>query len=87
LKTARPVLTVAAVMKLLHTTKSTAGRCVELLVKAGVLAETTGRKRDRTFVYQAYLDRLSAGGEVTDHAAPRARRQGAGPRSAVRAAW
>lgn len=59
-----PVVTVAAVMKLVETTKPTAGRAIELLVAAGVLAETTGRKRDRSFVYRAYLDRLRVGTEL-----------------------
>ena len=40
-----PVVTVASAMKLVETTKPTAGRSIELLVTAGVLAETTGKKR------------------------------------------
>lgn len=59
-----PVVTVASVMKLVETTKPTSGRAVELLVAAGVLVETTGKKRDRSFVYQAYLDRLRIGTEL-----------------------
>jgi len=59
-----PVVTVASVMKLVETTKPTAGRAIELLVAAGVLAETTGKKRDRSFVYRAYLDRLRVGTEL-----------------------
>jgi Fic family protein len=59
-----PVVTVASVMKLVDTTKPTAGRAVELLVAAGVLVETTGKKRDRSFVYRAYLDRLRVGTEL-----------------------
>ena len=59
-----PVLTVASVMKLVETTKPTAGRAIELLVAAGVLVETTGKKRDRSFVYQSYLDRLRIGTEL-----------------------
>lgn len=59
-----PVLTVASVMKLVKTTKPTAGRAIELLAAAGVLVETTGKKRDRSFVYQAYLDRLRVGTEL-----------------------
>jgi hypothetical protein len=51
-------------MRLVETTKPTAGRAIELLVAAGVLAETTGKKRDRSFVYQAYLDRLRVGTEL-----------------------
>ncbi len=59
-----PVVTVASVMKLVDTTKPTAGRAIELLVVAGVLVETTGKKRDRSFVYRAYLDRLRVGTEL-----------------------
>lgn len=59
-----PIVTVASVMALLETTKPTAGRTVELLVGAGVLVETTGRKRDRSFAYRAYLDRLKVGTEL-----------------------
>ncbi|HET8936484.1 MAG TPA: Fic family protein [Polyangiales bacterium] len=59
-----PVLTVATVMKLVDTTKPTAGRAIELLTSAGVLLETTGKKRDRSYVYQHYLDRLKVGTEL-----------------------
>lgn len=59
-----PIVTVAAVMKLVETTKPTAGRAIELLVAAGVLVETTGKKRDRSFVYRSYLDRLRVGTEL-----------------------
>jgi hypothetical protein len=51
-------------MRLVETTKPTAGRAVDLLVAAGVLSETTGKKRDRSFVYRAYLDRLRVGTEL-----------------------
>jgi Fic family protein len=61
-----PVVTVASVMELVETTKPTAGRAIELLVAAGVLVETTGRRRDRFFVYQGYLDRLRAGTELDE---------------------
>jgi Fic family protein len=66
-----PVVSVASVVKLLETTKPTAGRAIELLVAAGVLVETTGKKRSRSFVYQAYLDRLRAGTEIERIARPR----------------
>ncbi len=59
-----PVVSVASVMKLVETTKPTAGRAIELLVAAGVLVETTGKKRDRSFVYRSYLDRLRVGTEL-----------------------
>jgi Fic family protein len=60
----QPIATVASVMKLVATTKPTAGRAIELLVAAGVLVETTGKKRDRSFVYRGYLDRLRVGTEL-----------------------
>lgn len=56
-----PIVAVASAMKLLETTKPTAGKAIELLVVAGVLVESTGKKRDRSFVYRAYLDRLAVG--------------------------
>lgn len=59
-----PVVTVASVMKLVETTKPTAGRAIEMLVAAGVLVETIGKKRDRSFVYRGYLDRLRVGTEL-----------------------
>ncbi len=59
-----PVVTVASVMKFVETTKPTAGRAIELLVAAGVLVETTGKKRDRSFVYRGYLDRLRVGTDL-----------------------
>lgn len=59
-----PVVTVASVMKLLETTKPTAGRAIDLLVAPGVVVETTGKKRDRSFAYRAYLDRLKVGTEL-----------------------
>jgi Fic family protein len=59
-----PIVTVAAAMKLVQTTKPTASRAIELLVAAGVLAETTGKKRDRSYVYRGYLDRLKVGTEL-----------------------
>lgn len=59
-----PIVTVASAMKLLETTKPTAGKAVELLTAAGVLTESTGKKRDRSFAYRAYLDRLKVGTEL-----------------------
>ncbi len=60
-----PIVTVASAMKLLETTKPTASKAVDVLVAAGVLAESTGKKRDRSFVYRAYLDRLKVGTELS----------------------
>ncbi len=59
-----PIVNVAAAMKLLQTTKPTATRAVQTLVAAGILVETTGRKRDRSFAYQAYIDQLRIGTEL-----------------------
>jgi Fic family protein len=59
-----PVVTVAAAMRLLDMTKPTAGRAVDQLVTAGVLTETTGKKRDRWYAYQTYLDRLRVGTDL-----------------------
>jgi Fic family protein len=59
-----PIVSVAAVMKLVATTKPTASRAIEVLVAAGVLVETTGKKRDRSYVYQGYLERLRIGTEL-----------------------
>ncbi len=60
----RPIVTVASVTKLIETTKPTAIRAIELLAAAGVLVEATGRKRDRSYEYRAYLDRLKVGTEL-----------------------
>ena len=51
-------------MKLVDTTKPTAGRAIELLVAANVLVKMTGRKRDRAYKYRRYLDRLPVGTEL-----------------------
>ncbi len=53
-----PVITIASAMKLVDTTKPTATRAVEALIEAQVLQEITGRRRDRSFAYKSYLDRL-----------------------------
>lgn len=63
-----PIVTVSSVMKILDASKPTAGRAIEALVANGVLVETTGKRRDRWFAYQAYLDRLRAGTELAGNA-------------------
>ena len=45
-------------------TKPTAGKAVQLLERMGVLTETTGKQRDRTFAYASYLERLRVGTEA-----------------------
>jgi hypothetical protein len=51
-------------VKLLKTTKPTAGKAVQVLENLGVLAETSGKQRDRSFAYAAYLEKLRAGTEI-----------------------
>ena len=60
----QPIVTVATVMRALGTTKPTAGRAIEVLRAADVLVESTGRRRDRSFVYQRYVNRLSDGTDL-----------------------
>jgi len=59
-----PVVTIPAIVKLLKTTKPTAGKAVQVLENLGVLAETSGKQRDRSFAYAAYLEKLRAGTEI-----------------------
>lgn len=59
-----PVVTVASVMKLLGASKPTAARAIDTLAGAGVLVETTGKKRNRWYSYQGYLERLRVGTDL-----------------------
>lgn len=56
-----PIVTSTSVKKLVETTKPTAGRTIDLLVAAGVLVETTGKQRDRSWGLSK-LSRPLAGG-------------------------
>lgn len=58
-----PIVTAKSVMRLLGVSKPTAGRTIDLLVEAGVLVESSGRRRDRWYAYGRYLDRLRTGTE------------------------
>ena len=60
----RPIVTVPSVVEDLSTTKPTAARAIAALQASGVLVETTGKKRDRAYAYQNYLDRLRAGTDL-----------------------
>jgi hypothetical protein len=55
---------IAYLIKKLDVSKPTAGRAVEALEKAGALFEITGKKRDRSWAYQSYLDRLRVGSDL-----------------------
>jgi Fic family protein len=59
-----PMVTVASAVKLLGSTKPTVNKAITALVNAGILVETTGRRRDRLFGYKAYLDLLREGTEL-----------------------
>ncbi len=54
-----PIVTLPRAMELLKTTKPTAGKAIDALCQAGILAETTGRQRDRVYAYNAYLEVLA----------------------------
>jgi Fic family protein len=54
-----PMITGPMAVKLLRVSKPTAGKAVDALVKAGVLTESTGKRRDRLFVYRGYLKILT----------------------------
>ena len=59
-----PIVTITSATELLSTTRPTATKAVTTLVDAGVLTETSGKKRDRTFGYAAYLDLLRVGTDL-----------------------
>ena len=59
-----PIISVAYAIEQLGVSKPTASRAVETLAKAGVLIEITGKKRDRVWAYQNYLDQLRIGTEL-----------------------
>lgn len=59
-----PIVTIASTMRHIDTSKPTATRAIEILVTAGVLVETTGKRRDRRYAYQSYIDRLRTGTEL-----------------------
>jgi Fic family protein len=61
-----PIMTIQRAAKLLKTTLPTTAKAVGVLEDLGILVETTGRRRDRAFSYQAYLDRLRAGTELEE---------------------
>jgi Fic family protein len=59
-----PVQTLNTVMRLIETSKPTAGKAIDALVRARVLTETTGKRRDRSWAYGSYLDRLKVGTDL-----------------------
>ncbi|CDX30885.1 Filamentation induced by cAMP protein Fic [Mesorhizobium sp. SOD10] len=61
-----PIVTVASTMKLIDASKPTASRAIETLTEVGILTETTGRKRDRSFAYRTYMECLRVGTDLFD---------------------
>ena len=59
-----PILSTSWVVETFGSTKPTAGRAIGALERAGVLVETTGRKRDRVYTYATYLELLASGTEL-----------------------
>jgi Fic family protein len=51
----RPVITLAIAIKSLGVSKPTAMKAIDSLQRAGILRETTGKRRDRVYAYHAYL--------------------------------
>lgn len=54
-----PMVTLPLSTKLLGVSKPTALKALEVLQAAGILNEITGRRRDRVYAYQAYLQVLA----------------------------
>ena len=50
-----PIVTMPSVARLLSISKPTAGKAIDVLIKAGILAEVGERKRDRLYRYEGYL--------------------------------
>lgn len=61
-----PIVTTKSVAELCETTKPTAAKAIRSLGEAGILEETSGRVRDRTYAYQGYLDLLKVGTEINE---------------------
>ena len=57
-----PVITVNKVVELLSTTKPTAAKAIETLIKVRILSQTSQSKRNRSFGYKKYLDLLRTEG-------------------------
>ena len=60
----QPIFTAKKAMDVLLATRPTVDKAIQILSGIGILRETTGRKRDRTFAYGEYLDLLKVGTEL-----------------------
>lgn len=54
-----PIVTLSVAIRLLKTSKPTASKAIDTLVRAGMLRETSGKRRDRVYAYDAYLEVLT----------------------------
>lgn len=54
-----PMVTLALATKWLGVSKPTAIKAMDVLQQVGILKETTGKRRDRVYAYQAYLQILT----------------------------
>ena len=59
----RPVLTLGHLCRQYQISFPTAGKAMQKLVSAGIARELTGQRRNRVFIYDAYLGILNEGGE------------------------
>lgn len=59
-----PIVTVKSALRLCETTRPTAAKAINSLCETGILEETSGRKRDRTYTYMPYLELLQVGTEI-----------------------
>ena len=58
-----PQVTVHILAKELNMTQQTARSALNKLKSIGVLAEVSGKKRDKVYIYRKYLDILEDGAE------------------------
>ena len=54
-----PMITLPSAAKLIDASLPTAGKAIEVLCRMNILREVTGKKRDRVYAYQDYLDVLA----------------------------
>jgi Fic family protein len=60
---ARPIQSIGSLSKSTGLSPPTAGSSIETLVELGIARELTGKRRDRLFVYERYLNVLAEGTE------------------------
>ena len=53
-----PVISMPLVTRILSTSKPTASKAIDLLIKQGILTEIGDRKRDRIYKYDKYVQLL-----------------------------